>query len=117
MAPEELLREDLRRLDLGRKTRGAEDRQIALSELVGDAEGQGKLRPDHGQIHLQLLGEIGDLDNVSGRNRNAVGDFGDARVARRAEELVHEGTPPQRPTQGMLPPTASDDQDFHVRPF
>ena len=112
---EELLREHLRRLDLCREPRRAENRQIPLRELVHDSERERKLRPDHRQVELELLGEIRDLDDVARRDRQAVGDLRDSGIARRAIDLAHRRTAPQAGAERMLAPSRADDQDFHAR--
>jgi hypothetical protein len=113
VAPEKLLRKPLRRLDLSGETSRSEDRQLPLLEFVHDAEGKGQFGPDDRQVDVQLLGEIGNLDDVSGRDRQAIRDFRDAGIARSTEDLLDHGAAMERPAQGVLPPASADDEDFH----
>jgi hypothetical protein len=83
-------------------------------ELVDDPQGQGELRTDHGQVHLQLFGEIGELDDVGDADRHTIGDRGDPGVARGGVQLAHQGGLLELPAEGMLARTLADHEDSHV---
>ncbi len=110
----ELLGERLGGLDHGRLLGGAEDLQVAAVELVDDAQRQRLLRPDHGQVDLLLLGEIGQLDDAGGLDVDQLGQLLHARVARGGEDLVHALGLRDLPEQGMLAAAGTDDQYFHL---
>ena len=108
------LEKTLEDLDLRGQARGPEDRQLSLLELVHDAERERQLGPDDGQVDVELLGQIGDLDGVARRDRKAVRDLRDAGIAGRAEDLLDHRAAMERPAERMLPPPSADDQDLHA---
>ena len=115
--PEKLLGENLRGLDLRGQTAGSEDRQLALREEVSDPERQGDLGSDDGQVDPQLLREIGELHDLSGGNRKAVRDLGNAGIAGSAVDLAGVGALRERPAERVLARAPADDEDSHGRAF
>src|SRR6185369_16080590 len=109
----ELFGEDFGAFQLRGEAGGAEDRQSALLELVDDAEGQGQLGADDGEVHLQLFGEIGQLDDVGHADADAVRDPSDAGIAGRRVELFYEGRLAELPGERMLACPLPDDQYTH----
>ena len=86
--PHELLREDLRPFQLRREPGRPEDLEAALLKLVDDSESERKLGADHGEVHLQLFGEIGQLDDVChADHRHTVGNARDSGISRCRVEL------------------------------
>jgi hypothetical protein len=83
-------------------------------EFVDDAEGERELGTDDGQVDLELLGEIGELDDVGHPDRDAVGHFRDARIPRRGVDLPDHGGLLELPAQRVLPRTLTDHQNSHV---
>ena len=111
----EVFGEDLGALQLGGQPAGTEDRQAALLELVDDSERERKLGSHDGEIHLQLFGEIGDLDDVRGTDIDAVRHLGDARISRRCIDFLYEGGLPKLPRDRVLPRPLPNDQNAHSR--
>ncbi len=113
VALHELLGERLAAFDLGRLPARPEDAQPAQAELIHDAERQRQLGADDGQVDLEGAGEIGQLLDLVGGDRNRVRELRRAGIAGRAVELVEQGALPELPADGVLAPAASDYQYFH----
>ena len=103
VARHELARERLGALDLGGAARGREDAQPAAHELVADAEHHRQLGADDREVGLDRLGEVGDLDDVGGVDRHAVGEVGHPGVAWGAVHLADERALADLPGERVLP--------------
>jgi hypothetical protein len=56
-------------------------------------ERQGELGADDRQVDPQFLRDVGELHDLVRRDRKAVGDFGDPRIAGRAVDHLGSGAP------------------------
>ena len=84
----------------------SEDRDAATAELVGQAVDEGRLGPDHHEVHrLETLHRV-----VEGQAR---GHLGDPRVPGRGEDRVDHRRARQSPREGVLTRAAADDEDLH----
>ena len=52
--------------------------------------------------------------DVVGRHGHAVGDVGNARIARRYDDFGDPGALFQPPGQGVFPAAAANDENFHI---
>jgi hypothetical protein len=85
----ELTGEGLRALDLRGAARGTEDRELSPDELVADAQDHGQLGAHDGEVRLDGLSEVGDLDDARGVDRDTVRNRRDPGVSRGAVKLFH----------------------------
>src|SRR5439155_5371665 len=111
----ELLGEYLARFDFRGRLGGAEDRQVALLELVDDAEGERQFRPHQGQVDVDLFREVRQLHDGRGIDRDTVGDLRHADVAGSAIQLLERRAAAEFPAEGVLAGATSDDEDLHSR--
>ena len=94
----------------------AEAVQVAAAEQVDHAFDQRRFRADDGQLHV-LFGEVrqlfdgGDVDG----DVLALGLGGGAGVAGRDEDFLDTRVLRDFPGQGVLTPTAANDQNVHVK--
>ena len=88
-------------------------KKVWSAKLGGDAESQGQLGADHGEVDVELGGEVGELVDMVRGNRDRIRDLGDAGVGRSAVELLEQWALAQLPADGVLSAAGSDDQDFH----
>src|ERR1051326_8831442 len=114
--PHELFREDLGAFELRGQAGGAEDREAALLELVDDAEGERKLGADDGEVHLQPLGEVGELDDVGHADVDAVGHRGDAGVPWGRVKFSDQRGLLEFPRDRVLARALPDDESPHESP-
>ena len=113
MAHHDFPGEDLARFDLGGRCGGAEELEAPLFEFIGDAQSERQLGTHHGQVHAELLGEVGELHGAGSVDGDAVGHGSDASIAGRNVKLGDVGTLTELPGQGVLATSAAHHQDLH----
>mmetsp|Transcript_95138 Transcript_95138/g.246318 ORF Transcript_95138/g.246318 Transcript_95138/m.246318 type:complete len:384 (-) Transcript_95138:51-1202(-) len=112
---EEVLGESLGRLKLGSHLRGTEAWDAGGCASVRETGAKRRFRADEDQGDLLLLSNTHEALNVAvgnGEVRHAV-LCGCAPVSRRAENVLHLRRLPEFDGNGMLAPTATNDQDIH----
>src|SRR5437016_6036083 len=92
----------------GRRAEGAE---TGGGEAVDEAERQGQLGADDGEIDPALLREAQKPLHVVGGDRHALRVLGDAGVAGRAVERGDARALPELPHERVLAPAGGDDGD------
>jgi hypothetical protein len=119
----EVLRENLRRLELRRLLVRAPDALTVLLEQIDDAESQRVVRTDDGEGNLVLLCEREQLRQILGADADAFDRrlilrkslFSDTRVAGRAPHARDVRRLRQLPHQSVLTSARTDDQNIHSR--
>ena len=109
----ELLGERLRALEARGRRRRAEGAEPRGREAIDEAEREGQLRADDGQIDGGLARKALEAREVVGRDRHALRVGRDARVAGRAVERLHPWAPAELPDECVLATAAPDDEDPH----
>jgi FdhD protein len=84
-----------------------------MAKLVGEARDQGRLGADDDEIDAELAGEGDERCVVVRADGVAVRERRDPRIARRGMELVAASAAGERPDEGMLPPSRTDDERPH----
>ena len=87
---------------------GSDDAEAGGVELVHDSGDQGRFGTDYGEID----GELAGGGEVVGTGE-AGGNASDAGIAGHGIEGGAGGSAGEAPSQGVLPPAASDDEYFH----
>ena len=82
----------------------------ARAQLVGEPGDQRRLGPDDDEVDLLGDREIAQPVEIADADRHAARDLGDARVARRRDDLVPALREP--PRERVLAPTTADDEDL-----
>jgi hypothetical protein len=85
----------------------------AFGELVDKADGEGELWADDGEGWLLDGDDVDQLVEIASIDRDAAGDLGDAAVAWSAKDLRHFWRFAERPNEGVLTTTATDNQNLH----
>ena len=98
----ELLGEGLARLEFGRDAGRTEQQATGGGEGVGDAGGEGHLRPDHGEPGRLALGERQQRRRVGDLDRHVGGKPCGAWIAWRADEPVGVRVARERPRERVL---------------
>ena len=112
MSRHELLGEDFGTLELGSLATGTKGVDALVAERVDDARDQRRFRADDHQVRSLLFGKRNDLIGVAWIEGNRSTDRGDARVARRADDL-HSAVLRQAPCKRMLARAPSNDENAH----
>ncbi len=110
----QVLGETLAALDLSGFFIGAEDGQTDLAKAIDKAQGQGKLRSDHGQTDLLLLGESQQPVDIIDLEIDTLGQLGNAGIAWGTKNLFHQRGLGNFPDQGVLTPAAANYQNVHI---
>ena len=94
---------------------GPEHRMPTLAQAVGEAEGEGRLRPDDREVDAVLLHRLHNLQNLPRRNWEVGAELGGAGIAWSGEEGRGGGGEVafERPSERMLAAAPADDQDSH----
>ena len=111
MALHEFLGKGLAALKGRRRSAGPEHRQAPGSQHIGQPFHQGALRPHHRECDLFFFREAGDV--LVARQIHALGELGDGIAAGGGIEMRYTRTAGKFPGQRMVPPTATNDEDFH----
>ena len=107
---------------LGKDLAGLDDRGVFPGAKGGDAgrlqcvhhaKGQRVVRSHHHKIHRVFPGPGHHGLHIGGGDGDALGDGGDAAVARGAVEFMDRRALLQLPADGVLPPASADNQYFH----
>jgi len=109
----QVLGEGLAPLDPRRRLARPEDLEAGGLEAVDDPQGERDLGADHGQVDLLGQGKVKQRVDLVGGDVHALGQLGDAGVARRAVERLDQGRLGELPDQGVLAAAAADNQNFH----
>ena len=104
---------------------GPQMRRPSLLEQVHDAQRQGVVRPDDGEVDAVLPGEGQEGGQVFGAKLDALDRgavlcqafLGDASIAGRAPEAGDVGRLRQLPNQGVFAAARANDQNLHRRRF
>jgi hypothetical protein len=84
-----------------------------VAQLVGEAGDERRLRPDDDEIDPQLPRERDERGVVVRANGMALGERGDARVARSGVQLVEVVASGKRPGERVLATPRPDDEHSH----
>jgi hypothetical protein len=87
----------------------AENLHPPNQEPVGDALGQRRFGPDHGEVDSLLAGCLNQRVYIGGLDIQVLGNLGRARVARGGVDFINPGALSQLPDQRVLPGSATDD--------
>src|SRR5439155_25518958 len=109
----QILHEALRAFERGRRRTRPERGDALAFERIDQPADKRRLWPDDDKIDRTLLAELDDAFGVTRGNRDALGVFGDAGIARRAVEPVNQGRRGDRPDERVLAPARPDDKDPH----
>ena len=112
----QFLGERLARLYLGGGPGGAEDSQTLRQKPVGDAGRQGCLRPDDGQVNLEVSGCLQQRLDVFGFDIQILGEPSRAGIARSGINPANFGALGYLPYQRMLPGPTPNNQYFQILP-
>ena len=118
----ELLGKDLRGLELGGLAVGPPDAQSVLLEEVHDAQRQGIVGADDGEVGAVFLDEGQQLGQILGVERDTLDGrvvaveplLGDAGVAGGAPEVGGVRGLGELPDQGVFAAAGTDHKEFHV---
>ena len=103
----------LRALEPRRFARWPEDGDAGGGEIVDDAGDERRLRPDHDEVDSLLAAEGDDRRMIGDVERDELGAFRDAGIARRGVELPELRRLRELPGQRMLAPAGADEEDVH----
>ena len=109
----ELFGEGFAGLEHRGRLRGAEDAEATLGELVDEAEGEGEFGADDGEGGLLDGDDVDHLVQVARIDGDAARELGDAAVAGGAEDFRDLRRFAERPDDGVLATTATDNQNLH----
>ena len=109
----DVLRECLRRLDLGRGSRRAEDWETRVPEAVGDPRREGCFRPDDGDVGNLRFRHIEQRRDVGRVGLHAPAKLLDSRVPGRRDQIERLIVAGELPGERMLAPAAPDEQNLH----
>ncbi len=116
VAGHEGLGEGLGGLQLGRAGSRAETGDAGRVQPIRQPGLQSHFRSDHDQADAQFPRQPRQTLCVVGLvARQALGDLGDAGIARRAVDALDQRRLADFPGQGVLAPTRPDEEDIHVR--
>ena len=113
VAAHQVLGKYLAALDDGGVFPGTEAGDALGLQRVHAAQHQGIVRGDHGVVDLVFRGKGGDAGNVLGPDGDADRVRGDAAVAGQSVNLGDLRVFLQLFNDGVFPPAAADDHDFH----
>ena len=116
VARHEILGEDLRALEAGRRGARAEDMKPSLEKAVGEPQGQRQLGPHDGEVHALPRGDRHQPLDVGVLQRDAVGMPGDPRIPRRGEEPAEPRALGELPGERVLAAATADQQYSHSSP-
>ncbi len=109
----EVLGEPLRTLELGGSLARAERLETGSGEVIDDADGERRFRPDHHKIHLVGLAEIDHGLMVCDIERDAFGLLRDPGIARGAPQFGQQWRAGDFPGQRMFASTGAEKKDVH----
>ena len=113
VAGHEVLGEGLGALDRRGTGAGAEDRQPALAQAIGQTRHQRHLGSDDDQVDVVASGEAGQAIGVVQREIETPRMLGDPRVARRRPQMLDERTLGDLPGERVLATAGADEEDPH----
>ena len=109
----QFFRENLGRLDTGRRFGRAKRAQFFSREQIDNARGKRIVGTYYGQIDMIFLREPNECLQITRWNRNVLANFGSASVSRRAENSIRVRRLPQFPRKSVFAAAASNDQNVH----
>ncbi len=113
-APHDIFGVRLRRLEAGAGHRRSTCRDPGFGQRVRHACGQRRLRPDDDEVDVVRQGEPGHRGGVGDVEAgHHGGDPRHARVAGGDEEPAQQRALGELPRDGVLPPSASEEQHLH----
>ncbi len=104
--------ERLRALELGSSGGRAEMRSPS-AHGIGGTSNERHFRPDHHEVHCLRYRQRRDGVGVAGVDSDIGGEGCSSRVAGGAHEPFDVGVEAQRPAEGVLTGTGSNDEDIH----
>ena len=112
-AAREVLHEGLGAFQPRRRPVRPEYRDAVLPETVRQPGRQRRFRPDDDEVHALLPRQRRQALDILGGDRRAIGLGGDAGIARRAPEPLHQRGGRDRPDERMFAPAAAHHQNPH----
>jgi hypothetical protein len=115
MTRHQRLRKRLRAFDGRGAAPGAEDREAARAEAIGEACDQRRFRTDHGEIHVLAHGERDQSVEVVDADVDGCRVPRDAGIPRRGPQTLHQRALRELPRERVFAAAAADEQDLHSR--
>ena len=107
--------ENFGRLNACCRFRRTKRAQFFSGKKIDNPRGKGIVRTDHRQIDTIFLGELNEGFQITGGNRDIVGNFVGARVSWRTKNALHLRRLPQLPRKRMFTAATANNQNLHYK--
>ena len=82
---------------------------------VREPRREGSFRADEDHVDVLGAGKLAECDDIRSAHRDAARDGGDARVTGGGDDLERRIVALELPGEGVLTPTAPDEEELHSR--